>query len=88
MDDACKLVAVGLRTITSATAVIRFNCIGSQSNFLFEHDPFRKPVPTFRDHALWRRRRRSSFRDLVRRDFDKVLLGNNDRISGPVVARD
>jgi hypothetical protein len=22
------------------------------SSFLFEHDLFRKPVPTFRDHAL------------------------------------
>ena len=26
--------------------------IGSKSNFLFEHDLFRKPVTTFRDHAL------------------------------------
>jgi hypothetical protein len=24
----------------------------SRSIFLFEHDPFRKPVPTFPDHAL------------------------------------
>src|SRR6266700_2006424 len=26
----------------------------SWSSFLFEHDLFRKPVPTFRDHALRR----------------------------------
>ena len=29
----------------------------------------------------------SSFRELVRRDFDKVLFGINDRFSGSVVAR-
>src|SRR5438093_7299148 len=28
----------------------------ARSSFLFEHDLFRKPVPTFRDHALRPRR--------------------------------
>ena len=36
--------------------MIRFNRIGSLSRFLlFEHDLFRKPVSTFRDHALFTR---------------------------------
>ena len=29
----------------------------------------------------------SSFREIVRRDFDKVLFGINDRFGGPVIAR-
>src|ERR1700730_5611838 len=46
----------GTGLVTLLQSLIRFFpfalCLSSRSKFLLAHDLFRKPVPTFRDHAL------------------------------------
>src|ERR1700687_699268 len=48
-----------------------------RSCFLFEHDLFRKPVPTFRDHALG-----SEFQFLARPERDFLARLDLDRLAG------
>jgi hypothetical protein len=41
---------------------------------LIEHDLFRKPIPTFRDHALARERRKIAGRALTRKRIFRIPL--------------
>src|SRR5947209_20079090 len=56
------------------------------SSFLFEHDLFRKPVPTFRDHAQAQNKRgearvtKDEILDLEQRRFKAMCNGDADAL--------
>src|SRR6185369_3733930 len=71
----------------------------SKSNFLFEHDLFRKPVPTLRDHALTGKRRQTApltllpgFQRYQPIKIDRLIRNGVDRLrsiegAGPINQR-